>query len=304
MEPLREEFNSLINNSLAKNTWNVYENALKSFAEFRNQYSLDQIWPPPLMHIINYVIFLSSEGYSATTAKSYISGISFKIKLYNGVDSTKSFVIQKLLSGMSKKHKKPDLRRPITLSILERLVTVLTKVCDSKFEQLLFSSIFSLAFFGFLRIGEIADSSCSDHIIQIDDVQLDKNKDSVTLIIQSSKTDQYGNKQVLEINKNANGIVCPVKHLIAYLNIRPKILGPLFCHFNQKTVTRYQISAVLKFALSFNGYNPDNYNTHSFRIGAATTAALMGKTDDEIKLMGRWKSDTFRRYIRIKLMLD
>jgi hypothetical protein len=30
------------------------------------------------------------------------------------------------------------------------------------------------------------------------------------------------------------------------------------------------------------GYNENDYNTHSFNIGAATHAAKMGKSDDEI----------------------
>jgi hypothetical protein len=30
------------------------------------------------------------------------------------------------------------------------------------------------------------------------------------------------------------------------------------------------------------GYNENDYNTHSFRIGAATHAAKMGNSDDEI----------------------
>jgi hypothetical protein len=40
-------------------------------------------------------------------------------------------------------------------------------------------------------------------------------------------------------------------------------------------------------ALRFLGYNENDYNTHSFRIGAATHAAKMGKSDDEIMTMGR-----------------
>jgi hypothetical protein len=44
------------------------------------------------------------------------------------------------------------------------------------------------------------------------------------------------------------------------------------------------------------------YN-NSFRIGAATHAAQMGKSDDEIMTMGRWKSDSYKRYIRIDTII-
>ena len=37
-------------------------------------------------------------------------------------------------------------------------------------------------------------------------------------------------------------------------------------------------------------------------IGAATTAAMRGLSDEEIQRMGRWKSQAFRKYIRITML--
>ena len=42
----------------------------------------------------------------------------------------------------------------------------------------------------------------------------------------------------------------------------------------------------------------DQYNTHSFRIGAATSAKEAGIDDLSIKMLGRWRSDTYQQYIR------
>lgn len=39
-------------------------------------------------------------------------------------------------------------------------------------------------------------------------------------------------------------------------------------------------------------------NTHSFRIGASTALIMVGCPADQVKVLGRWKSDTFLRYIR------
>jgi hypothetical protein len=55
----------------------------------------------------------------------------------------------------------------------------------------------------------------------------------------------------------------------------------------------------LKNALKFLKLNPNDFNTHSFRIGAATSFSVLGKFDDEIKKLGRWKSSAFSNYIRI-----
>lgn len=40
------------------------------------------------------------------------------------------------------------------------------------------------------------------------------------------------------------------------------------------------------------------YNTHSFRIGAATVARNAGMSIVDIKSLGRWKSDAYQHYIR------
>ena len=42
----------------------------------------------------------------------------------------------------------------------------------------------------------------------------------------------------------------------------------------------------------------ENYAGHSFRIGAATSAALARIKDRTIQLLGRWQSGAFLRYIR------
>jgi hypothetical protein len=41
-------------------------------------------------------------------------------------------------------------------------------------------------------------------------------------------------------------------------------------------------------------------DNHEYTLGAATHAAKMGKSDDEIMTMGRWKSESYKRYIRIE----
>ena len=55
--------------------------------------------------------------------------------------------------------KSNDVRAPVTLDLLRRLIQALQKVCTSNYEVCLFYSAYTLAFFALLRIGEIASDN-------------------------------------------------------------------------------------------------------------------------------------------------
>jgi len=44
--------------------------------------------------------------------------------------------------------------------------------------------------------------------------------------------------------------------------------------------------------------NKDHFNTHSFRIGAASSARDANIFDHQIQMLGRWRSDAYKLYIR------
>ena len=287
----------LIEASNSKNTWNAYENAVRTFQNFRRQYCLELIWPPPSDHLVNFLAFLSSELYSPFTAKSYMSAISFVLKLNNQLDTTKSFLIQKMLKGMSKVHYRPDLRLPITIDMMLRFPHALARICNSTYETSLFVAAFSLAFGALLRVSEItaSDEQNALQIIQKSDVSFNNN--CMYICIKFSKTDQLGRSTISQIESNTLPL-CPVKAVLEYLKVRSTLNGPLFCHMNGKYITRNQFLSVLRSALQFLGYDTYRFNTHSFRIGGATFLASQGKSEEFIKLKGRWQSNAFQRYIR------
>jgi hypothetical protein len=103
----------------------VYESAVASFENLRLYCNLPNIWPVPLTNIVNFIAYLEKMNYEVSTAKSYISGLSFKMKVMTIQNTTKSFVITKMLSGMERMHKRINARKPITFEILEKIINVL-----------------------------------------------------------------------------------------------------------------------------------------------------------------------------------
>ena len=98
--------------------------------------------------------------------------------------------------------------------------------------------------------------------------------------------------------------LCPVLAMAKFLEIRPLKSGPLFIHFGGDVLTRYQFSSILKKGIISMGLSPSGFSPHSFRIGAATSAAINGIPIDTIKNMGRWQSSSVKLYIRPHRMLS
>ena len=115
----------LLEASNSDNTWLTYRNGLSSFQKFRQNHGLNNVWPCPITHIVNYVAFMFKQGYSPSTVKAYLSGISYYIKSNGLEDVTQSFIIQKMMRGMFHLDKRHDCRKPITLKILIKLTEAL-----------------------------------------------------------------------------------------------------------------------------------------------------------------------------------
>ena len=91
---------------------------------------------------------------------------------------------------------------------------------------------------------------------------------------------------------------CPVRAMQAYLQVRGDRPGPLFHYATGHAILRNDLNKELRRALLFCDLDPTTFKSHSFRIGAATTAAQLGMSDSQIRSLGRLKSDAFKQYIR------
>ena len=73
---------------------------------------------------------------------------------------------------------------------------------------------------------------------------------------------------------------------------------PLFRDVDGKALTYESLLAWVKRLMASVGENPDEFGTHSLRIGGATALFAMGADPTVIRTMGRWSSDCYRLYVR------
>ena len=84
-----------------------------------------------------------------------MSAIGYVHKLKAVPDPTSSSLILELLQACHKQQKSFDPRMPIVKPMLECLIITLVHTGTDHYRQHLFQAMFALAFFAFLRIGEI-----------------------------------------------------------------------------------------------------------------------------------------------------
>jgi len=301
MGPLKSEFDKLVGASLSESTWKSYNRAIQNFEQFRMAFHINSSWPVAITTILAYVAFMSKEGWAHSSICLHLSAIAFFHKMNNWVDPTDSFVVRKIKEGSRRLNSTSDHRRPITFTLLTRIVQLLPSVCKSAYEATLFKSVFLLAYFGFLRVGEYAcTSSTGDttRILGINDISFKTQENYMVVVIRFSKTDQVGNSTTIHIGDISDKTMCPLQAMRQFLQIRPVHDGALFIHFDKKPVTNYQVSKVLKLCLDSIGLNSQEFSPHSFRIGAATSAAMQGVPEETIKCFGRWSSNAVQTYIR------
>ena len=309
MSQLQSEVQRLMSLGVAASTQETYQAGWSKFVSFCHSFNLPETLPVSVHVLCSFIAYLSIEGLAWATASTYVAGISYRHKIKGIFDSTKSFIVGKMLEGFRRDGGyRGDCRLPITVNHLAEMLRVLPFVCYSQFEVLLFRAVFLLMFFGFLRIGEVAAKSkftLQASLLKRSDVSfaVSNNIAVAILTFHVSKNNQCGAPQTVTIQAQSAGQFCPVEALRRYLSQSKG--QALFCHFDTLPLTSFQLRQMLKKVVNFCDFPCKQFfQSHSFRIGAASTATALGYSEEDIKVMGRWRSGAFKQYIRVPVLVS
>jgi hypothetical protein len=285
----------LLRKSLSQSSVSAYKSSFAAYRAF--------IWhhfgpsanplPPSLHHLSAFIAHCFLKQLAASTTRTLVSSLSFTFQLSGYQDISQHFIIRKMLVGFKKCKPSSEARLPITPPILIRLIEALRHTTSSFFTRRLLTAMFVLAFCAFLRIGEITKTPGSaNHFLlrQHISIQGDLTQQGIIDVhlphFKHSKT----NITTLRLSRNRNTpTICPCAALLQDLQVRKHASPsePLFSFMDGAPVSKHFFTQNLRAALAFCHLDLHRYQSHSFRIGAATTAAASGFSGLQIQNMGR-----------------
>lgn len=121
----------------------------------------------------------------------------------------------------------------------------------------------------------------------------------VKVTLRRAKTDPFAKGINIYFGK-PDSPICPVAGLLHYMASHPRgdDSAPLLVHVDGSPLTRDQFVRMVKKTLHLTNVDHFAYSGHSFRIGAASSAAAAGVPAYFIKMLGRWESEAYHLYIR------
>lgn len=293
---------------LAGTTHKVYGSAQRRYWTFCRRVNEKPV-PAAESTLCRFVSCLAAEKLKHRTIKTYLSGIRY-LHIAEGEGDPFTRPLHRLeytLRGIKRCEAEAGVKKrerlPISPTILRRIKAVWEPEADSPDKAMLWAAC-CLAFFCFLRAGEMTVPSDQEfdpaiHLTK-KDLALDNQiaPCTVRVRLKQSKTDPFRQGISLFVGRTGSDL-CPVAAILAYLAVRGEREGPLFVYRDGRYLTRQRLVAEVRSALVRAGMDQSNYSGHSFRIGAATTAAERGIEDAVIKTLGRWRSLAYLEYVKI-----
>ena len=228
-----------------------------------------------------------------------------------------------LLNTLTKSCKQKNdilkVRLPIQRGILELILFKIQRKYHSQpYLEAMYISAFLLQYYGLMRIGEITDSP---HSVKAINVHEARPQNRLLLVLYTSKTHgkesapqkiKILGRKTLEVSDSSNnyryniskqqfGKFCPVEWTRSYIQLRGPITNEndnFFVLSDNSPLKADLIRNLLRSILNQFDLDGNLYDTHSFRIGRATDLFKAGLSIEDIKNLGRWKSNAVYKYLK------
>ena len=259
-----------------------------------------------------FIAYLVDKGVQSSSIKSYVSAIKKTLVMDKYKWDDTLVMVRSLAKACRIINDKVTTRFPIHCSLLEMLLFEAQRYFSNNnqwYLEVLYKTLFFICYYGLMRVSEVTDSL---HVLKAKDVHVAAKKNKMLLVLYSSKThDKSCRPQKIKITANmeecsigtmqSNKHFCPFTLMRQFIQLRGDYENDKeeFFIFRDRTpVKALHSRQILKILVSRIGLDKRLYGMHSFRIGRTTDLVKLRYSIDEIKLLGRWKSNVVFKYIR------
>lgn len=259
---------------------------------------------------------LKERCIKSSSADSYLAGLK-KLHIIKGLPAPviRTDIVKTILTGArnwdtieDRLCPKPK-RLPMTLTALKLLGMELNNLDMLKVDIRMIWTVSCIGFFGSLRMGELLTEKGThfDPLVNLltEDVLLAKDPTTDAWVlhinVKAPKENRQGKAVIIDIFQN-NGDCCPTKAFKAWQNLNPpKQKGkPMFRFANGAPFTQDKMNKILKACMQHNvPEGAGHYSGHSFRAGIPSMLGQLGYSDEIIKTVGRWSSNSHEHYMKL-----
>lgn len=285
----------LSNADISEATKNMYHRVWCNFNRFLLCFDdLPTSWEEKL---VLYATFLADIGNQSNTVASYMSAIRYVLRHDGVVLDNNSCKLAAIIKGCKLHNDVVTVRMPIGFNLHNLILREINRYFLEKGQPYLASlyrAITVTGYYGMMRISELVGK----HALVTENVRISTNslKRKVKCILRSSKTHHAGNSpQIIDIIPDPQVLgstECPYNILSNFSLIRPRRIHPgsqYFVFSDGSRVTERHFRTVLRTIISNLGLSSRSFNTHSLRIGRASTLFKRKVPVEIIRKLGRWK---------------
>ena len=313
---------SLKNQQHQDSTKTYYYKVWQKFNEFIIRLDhMPKSWEDRTSLYCGYLI--CEKKLQSSTVKSYISGIKSVLKNDGYMWDDEKVLLNVLTRSCKLKNDIVKTRLPIQVGLLDLILYDIRRRYETTqpYLEAMYITAYLFAYHGLLRVGELTQSP---HTILAKNIHESRTSNKLLLVLYSSKTHGLDSlpqkiriigKSLLEVtNPSEDEIVtsykskhfkqskfCPVEWGKRYISMRQPIIEDSEQFFIFSDGTNLQAShlrRLLRKILQSFQLDSNLYDTHSFRIGRATDLFKLGVSVDQIKQLGRWRSNAVYKYLR------
>ena len=246
-------------------------------------------------------------GVQSSTLKSYFSAIKHVLKQDGYMWNDNKVLLSSLVRGCKLENDRVKIRLPIQKGLFEMLLFEMERYFGTNrqfYLKLMYKAIFCLAYYGMLRVGEL---TLGRHTVKAAAIHVGHNKDKIMVVLYTSKTHGLESKpQKVKIStapceRRNTKFFCPISAVITYMDIRGSYVTDneqFFVFADRSPVGPHHLRTLLRQLLSYLNLDEQLYDVHSFRSGRTCDLEKLGYSVEQIKVLGRWKSNAVYRYLK------